>query len=138
MVARQGGDARVVDDAGRLPGARLRATLRAPRAGWVAGLDAALVGRAAAALGAGRERVEDRVDHGAGILVRAHVGRQVDEGEEVLELRSNDTARLERGLALAAKAIAIADTPPATVPLIIDTVRPNAAEPGGANRVNDQ
>ncbi|MDO8836417.1 MAG: thymidine phosphorylase, partial [Vicinamibacterales bacterium] len=52
MVARQGGDPGVVDEPARLPLAQGRELIRAPRAGYVTGLDAMAVGRAAAALGA--------------------------------------------------------------------------------------
>ena len=53
----------------RLPSAPRRDVVTAARAGFVAGLDAELIGRAAVALGAGRDRVEDAVDPAVGIDV---------------------------------------------------------------------
>ena len=69
MIAQQGGDPCVVDDYTRLPSAPLRHTVRADRAGYVTRLDAELVGRAAMVLGAGRERVDDRIDFGVGATI---------------------------------------------------------------------
>jgi pyrimidine-nucleoside phosphorylase len=127
MIERQGGDPRVVDEPARLPTARHRALVRAPRAGWVTTLDAWLVGRSAAALGAGRERVDDVIDRGAGILVQAGIGAHVAEGEAVLELRCNDEARLAPALALAREALGIGDAAPPAAPLVLGTVAAQAS-----------
>src|SRR6185369_1095927 len=67
IVAAQGGDPRVVDDYDRLPSVRHREPWVAPRAGFVARMDAELVGRAAVALGAGRDRADAAVDPAVGI-----------------------------------------------------------------------
>ena len=123
MIGRQGGDAAVVDDYGRLPGARARNAIAAPRSGFVAGLDAELIGRASMALGAGRERVEDHVDHGAGIRILQRPGASVHAGDTVLELLYNDDRSLAQARDLAAAAIAISDDPPALRPLILGVVR---------------
>ena len=62
IIAAQGGDPKVVDDYARLPAAAHREDWRAPRDGIVAWLDAELIGRAAVALGAGRDRADARPD----------------------------------------------------------------------------
>jgi pyrimidine-nucleoside phosphorylase len=123
MIERQGGDARVVDDSSRLPAARHRTSVCAERGGWLGTLDATLVGRAAAALGAGRERVDDAVDHGAGILVRARPGEQVRQGDEVLDLLYNDERRLERARTLARRSVQIVEEEPAVAPLVLESIR---------------
>ncbi|HYT91099.1 MAG TPA: thymidine phosphorylase, partial [Gemmataceae bacterium] len=76
IIARQGGEPRVVDDYKRLPGAAKRVLVRADRSGYVTELDAELVGRATMVLGAGRDRVEDAIDPGVGAIVLAHVGAE--------------------------------------------------------------
>jgi pyrimidine-nucleoside phosphorylase len=123
IIEHQGGDPRVVDDYARLPAAPGRHVIGAPRAGWVSGLDAELVGRASVRLGAGRDRVEDAVDPAVGILVRARPGDPVGEGDAVLELHYRDAARLEAAAALAAGAVSIADQPPAAKPAILGEVQ---------------
>ena len=60
LIEQQGGDARVVDDRTRLPRASSRATIVAERSGYVAALDAGLIGRAAAALAQGEKSLVSR------------------------------------------------------------------------------
>jgi len=123
MVEIQGGDPRIVDDHTRLPVAPERHRLAAERAGYIARLDAELVGRACVALGAGRDRVDDAVDPAVGILIGARPGESVRSGDTVLELHYRDPRRLEVALPLAAQAIAIAGEPPAPAPLVLGEVR---------------
>ena len=123
MVEIQGGDACVVDDDTRLPRAPERHLVKAGRGGYVARLDAELVGRACVALGAGRDRVDDAVDPAVGILIKAKPGDSVRSGDAVLELHYRDPRRLETALPLAAGAIVLADGPPAAVPLLLGEVR---------------
>jgi len=123
MIERQGGDPRVADAPARLPRAPHRAAVRAPRSGYLASLDAGLVGRSAAALGAGREAVGAPIDHAAGILIAARPGDRVDAGDTVLELLYTDSAKLERARHLAESAVRMEDEPPVVKPLVLDSVR---------------
>jgi pyrimidine-nucleoside phosphorylase len=123
LIAAQGGDAEVVDDYSRLPGARHRRTVAAPRGGYVACLHADRVGRASAALGAGRSRVEDRIDHGAGILIHRTPGEPVQAGDPVMELLYNDDRGVDDAVALASGALEVADAPPPVRPLLLESVR---------------
>jgi pyrimidine-nucleoside phosphorylase len=122
MIARQGGDPSVVDEPSRLALAPGREYARAPRAGYVTGLDAMLIGRAAAALGAGRATAEDRIDHGVGIRVLASLGALVRAGEPVLELIHRDGSGLHDASALAVQAIELGGAPPAPQPLVVGMV----------------
>jgi pyrimidine-nucleoside phosphorylase len=119
MITRQGGDPRVLDDYTRLPGAAARHVVTAPRDGYVSTIRADLVGRACKALGAGRQRLEDRIDHGAGVLSVKKPGEQVSAGETILELLYNDGRGLDEAIGLANAAIAVADTVPHLRPLVL-------------------
>ena len=125
IIARQSGDPKVVDDYQRLPGAAYREAVVAPRSGYVTGLDAEFVGRAAIALGAGRERAGQRIDHGAGVLIAARVGDKVSAGDPVLTLLSNNAGSFGAARALAEEAIAIGDAAPPARPLLIDICTAN-------------
>ena len=122
MIEAQGGDGAVVEDYSRLPSASRRQAVTAPRDGYIAALKADLVGRASMALGAGRERVEDRVDHGAGVNIAKKPGDAVRAGDTVLELLYNDARGLAQAVALAEQAIQIAPAPPALKPLVLGRV----------------
>jgi pyrimidine-nucleoside phosphorylase len=123
IIEIQGGDSWVVDDHLRLPRAPERHLLTAHRAGYVARVDAELVGRACVALGAGRDRVDDPIDPAVGIIVRAKPADAVRQGDVVLELHYRHARRLDVALALATQAVTIRDEPPAASPLVIGEVR---------------
>ena len=123
IVEAQGGDPRVVDDYQRMPHVADRHIVAAGRAGFVTAVDAALVGRASVALGAGRDRVDDAVDPAVGIMVAAKPGDAVRAGAPVLELHFRDRTRLEAAMRLASQAVTIGDEPPPPARLIVGEVR---------------
>jgi pyrimidine-nucleoside phosphorylase len=94
MIAAQGGDARVIDDPGRLPTAPVVVAVTAPRDSYVADLDAGIVGQTLLALGAGRAKKTDPVDHRVGAIFHRKVGDRVTEGEPLFTLHLADEARL--------------------------------------------
>lgn len=122
IVENQGGDPRIVEDESRMPHAPGRHTVRAEQRGFIARVDAELIGRASVALGAGRDRVEDAVDPAVGIVVRAKPGDEVGAGDAVLEIHYRDRSKLDAALALAARAVTTGENPPATAPLIVAEV----------------
>jgi pyrimidine-nucleoside phosphorylase len=125
IIANQGGDPRVVDDYSLLPGTPDCAFVDAPATGYVAGLEAESVGRAAIALGAGRNQIDDAIDHGVGITVLAPPGTAVKAGERLLEIHHRNGRGLATARALLHQALRIADAPPAERPLIVDRITAN-------------
>jgi thymidine phosphorylase len=124
IIEHQGGDPRVIDDYARLPSAPDVEVVAAPRSGFVTGLEAENVGRAAVALGAGRERLEDVIDHGVGITVIAAPGMEVRSGDAVLQIRHRGGRGLEVARTLLREAVQIGDVAPATQPIVVDRVNP--------------
>lgn len=111
VVEAQGGDPRVVDDVGRLPQARDVLTVTATASGHLHGWEAEAVGRASVALGAGRDRADDRIDPAVGVVLLAQPGDPVKAGDRLLELHWNDAGRRDRALQILAGACDIRDTP---------------------------
>jgi pyrimidine-nucleoside phosphorylase/thymidine phosphorylase len=122
MIAAHGGDAAVVDEPARLPQARHRRTIVAPRDGAVAALDAEQLGQAAVRLGAGRERAGAPIDHAAGIVLAARPGDTIRRGDPVLHLHYNDARGLDEAVRRAETALLIEDAAPAVPPLTIGWV----------------
>jgi pyrimidine-nucleoside phosphorylase len=118
IIEEQGGDPAVIDNYRRLPSAAGREEWRAPRGGFVAKLDAERIGRAAGALGAGRDRVDAGIDHAVGIEVVAPIAAQVGPGDPVLVLLYNDEDRLRDAKALLTDAVEIQSAPPTILPLV--------------------
>ncbi len=123
IIEGQGGNPRVVDDYSLLPTAPSRHRIMAERAGYVARLDAELIGRASVVLGAGRDRVGDAVDPAVGIIISAKPGTQVSAGDPILELHYREQAKLDAALILISRAITIGDEPPALRAIIVGEVR---------------
>ena len=63
MIEAQGGNPAVVDDPGALPQARHSEVWAAPRDGLVSEVVPRDIGRAINAMGGGRQRVSDHIDH---------------------------------------------------------------------------
>ena len=82
IVAAQGGDARAVYDASRLPLAPREAVLRAEEGG-VLRVAARKLGEACLLLGGGRQHAEDAIDHTVGIVLTRRDGDPVRAGEEI-------------------------------------------------------
>lgn len=122
IIEFQGGDPAIVDDYTRLPSAPDEQRVNAARAGYVTELRADHIGRAAGALGAGRARLDDVVDHGVGIEITAPVGAYVHQGDAVIVLHHRGGRGLHAALPLATAAITIADAAPDPQPLIVDTL----------------
>jgi pyrimidine-nucleoside phosphorylase/thymidine phosphorylase len=121
IVEAQEGDPRVVDDPSRLPTAPRRLDVTAPADGVVEAIDAEAVGLAAMALGAGRARVEDRVDPAAGLVVHKKVGERVARGEPLCTLHGGRAGEPpERVAPRAAAAWRLGPGPAAPPPLLIE------------------
>lgn len=90
-IRRQGGDLTFTEDPGHFCPAKYSAVFRAPQSGRITHMNAEEIGKAAAALGAGRIRKEDPIDFSAGILLEKKPGENVKEGEPVAVLYSSVT-----------------------------------------------
>jgi pyrimidine-nucleoside phosphorylase len=86
LVAAQGGDARAVDDLGRLPRAPRVERLRAARTAYVGAIAADRIGIASVRLGAGREKKGDPIDLRTGVVLHAKVGDRVERGQPYVDV----------------------------------------------------
>jgi thymidine phosphorylase len=123
MIERQGGNPRVVDDYSLLPSAPDRERVAAGRNGYVTTLAAEAIGRATHALGAGRSRAGEAIDHGVGIIVKAKPGDAVRTGDTLLDVHHRGGRNLAAALALCDQAIAIADAAPVPRQKVLGEVR---------------
>lgn len=122
FVAAQGGDASYVDDPGKFDVAPGRADVTAPVSGFVQRIDALSVGRAVLALGGGRERKGESIDHGVGVELLRKPGEAVQAGEAVLRIYHRDSRGLDVARALLESGLSIGANAPAPDPLILDRV----------------
>lgn len=113
-----GGDPRVTESDTFLPRASQRHVVAAPRAGWVARLDAEAVGMAIVVLGGGRLRKEDSIDPAVAVRLHRKIGDRVEAGEPLAEIQYNDAARFDDARRRVETAYTISDTP-AEAPALI-------------------
>jgi thymidine phosphorylase len=111
MVAAQNGDIRVLENPELLPKAANVSRLEASRSGFVAQVDARMVGMASNQLGAGRTRMEDAIDTAVGIYLHKKIGDRVRRDEILCEVHWNDAACLHGTMALLGKAFQIRPGP---------------------------
>jgi thymidine phosphorylase len=117
FVRAQGGAAETLDN---LPVSGEVREVAAPCGGYVSRIEALSVGRAALALGAGREKKGDEVDPGAGVEVLVKVGDSIEEGEPVARLYGGRNVR--RAEVLAREALELSDEPVEPAPVILDSL----------------
>ncbi len=119
MIRAQGGD----PDA-PLPQANEREVVHASASGTVQHIAARAVGDAAWRLGAGRARKEDPVSPSAGVRLLAKPGDTVCAGQPILEVLTDDAARIPDALAALRDAVVIEDAPFARRPLVHERIAP--------------
>lgn len=122
-VQAQGGDERVVDDPSLMPQAHLVKDLKSPQAGYIAALNAMEVGLATVALGAGRQKKGEPIDHAVGVVLHKKLGERVEEGEPLLTIHANDEHRLAEAREQLLGAYAWSDVPLKPAPLIRRIIR---------------
>ncbi len=118
MVSNQGGDPRAVYDTALLPKAGRTLEIPALRSGYVREISTNLIGYAAKALGAGREKKEDRIDPAAGLVMNKRLGDRGEEGESLVTLHTGEISRTEEATKLVYEAMRIGDVPPQPCKLI--------------------
>jgi thymidine phosphorylase len=122
MVAFQGGDARVVDDFGRLPRASASVDVEAPVGGTVQAIDCERIGLAALVLGGGRRRKEDAIDPAVGLRMQVRLGAKVTAGEPLATLLANDASKIPEAAALVRDAYVIGESPVSAGPRVLEVV----------------
>ena len=121
MTKAQGGDSTVLEALDTRPGATPARTVHAPKKaqGFVADLDALTVGRAALALGAGRQQMSDDIDPTAGVVLHRKPGEAVSPGDPLADLHAQDETRLDEAERRLGEAFSFAQEPPPAPDLLM-------------------
>jgi pyrimidine-nucleoside phosphorylase len=120
LVEAQGGDVSYVNDTSKFPPAEYVEVVESPQNGYVAQIQARTIGEAAVALGAGRARKSDPIDHAVGFLIHHKVGDQVQRGEPLFTIHADDKEKLEDARAAVLSAHAFSTEPVERLPLFYD------------------
>lgn len=122
LITAQGGDVAFVDHPERLAKAPLIETVPAPRSGYLAGVHARIVGETAVALGAGRAKKGEPIDHSVGIEVHHKVGDTVEAGSPLFTVHANRQTSLNEARAALFAAHTWSDHPVEPLPLFYEVI----------------
>jgi pyrimidine-nucleoside phosphorylase len=120
LVEAQGGDVSYADDTSKFPRAEYVEVVESPRDGYLAQIQARSVGEAAVALGAGRARKSDPIDHAVGFVIHHKVGNLVKKGEPLFTIYANDEAKLAEAREAVLSAHAFSEEPVERLPLFYE------------------
>lgn len=129
MVAGLGGPSDFIDrHASHLPAAAIVRDVHADREGIISAVDTRAIGIAIVAMGGGRTRPQDTIDHAVGLTDVAGIGDRVGPAARPLaQVHAADEASAERAIDAVRRAFTIGDEAPAERPLIAKRV--TAPEP---------
>jgi pyrimidine-nucleoside phosphorylase len=111
FVENQGGDPSFIDDTSLLPQAPVQRDLLATRHGYVASIDAEVLGRASVEIGAGRAVKGAKIDHAVGFVLRVKVGERVERGQSLAAIHARTQEAADLALSTIAAAFEMSDEP---------------------------
>lgn len=125
MIEAQGGDPGVVADTAKLPSAEHTVEVLSDRDGVVTGIDPLEIGLTAVAMGAGRTRADQAVDHAVGIELMCERGEAVSRDQPLAVLHVHDPDNCDTWAARVRGALTLAaDAPPSMGgDIVIEAIR---------------
>lgn len=96
IVKAQEGDAAIFFDSAKLSRAKHQSVFEASESGYISAIDVRQVGLAALELGAGRLKMNDQIDHRAGLIIHKKLGEPVGIGDAIAELFTDNANYSER------------------------------------------
>jgi thymidine phosphorylase len=86
-------------------------------------MDTRNLGLAIVALGGGRSRVEDVIDHSVGIEFQVSLGDKIEPGQTLAIIHAADSPRAEDAAKSIARHIHLGTEVPTKTPIIFETIR---------------
>jgi pyrimidine-nucleoside phosphorylase len=122
LVKLQGGDVKAIKNPIKYRKINSIEKITAGKDGFIYRLDALGFGKAAVALGCGRNKVSDKIDYSAGIILKKKSGDKVKKGDEICVLLGNDKKKLESARILINEAVEIGKKPIETKSKILEII----------------
>lgn len=122
LVVAQGGDEAAIENLEKYPLPRYTVEVRTMKEGYISDLDALELGFTAIMLGAGREKIDDPIDHKAGIVLKKKAGDRVEIGDTLAVLMTDRSEVLEPARKRILESYTIAPRQPQRRKLILSVV----------------
>jgi pyrimidine-nucleoside phosphorylase len=119
MIKAQGGLDAVIDDTSLLGKAKYSHEVKATKDGCITSVNTESYGLTALALGAGRNKVGDKIDYTAGIILNRKTGDKVKVGDVIATLYANDQSLFAKAEEIFTLATLISDKKPINRPLVL-------------------
>ncbi len=125
MIRELGGDESylTLDGMDRLCDVKKLIPVAAKESGYVVGMQAELIGKAAQMLGAGRATKEDVIDPAVGLIMHKRVGDKIEKGEDFCMLYVNDEKSLNDVIETMHEAVSIGAKPDHVPPMVYGVIR---------------
>jgi len=104
------------------PSAPVVLEVKSSEAGFVSRMDTRDLGLAVVALGGGRTRVEDTIDHSVGIIFQAAIGDKISTGQTLAIIHAANSSKAEAAAKAVLCHIHLTPTPPKSFPVILETI----------------
>ena len=122
LVEAQGGDSSVLLDLNKYPSSKYSEDISAVRDGYVESIDPYALGIACVNLGAGRIKIDDVLDHKAGVKLFKKLGDAVTRGDKLLSVYSGSKEKLDSQLNAINSAIVIGKEKPRLPKLLKEVI----------------
>ena len=123
MVHHLGGPSNILETyQSLLPIAQTHLDVPSPEEGFITRMDTRDLGLAVVALGGGRTRVEDQINHSVGIVFHAALGTAVTKNQPLATIHAADRSSAEAAAQALLRHIHIGDTAPLATPNILETM----------------
>ena len=123
FVEKQGGDSSYIDDPSKFKLSPIVKEVYSDSDGYIKKIDALLIGEAAKNLGAGREKKEDEIDLGAGIVLNKKIDDYVKKGDLLATLYTQRENEVQRAVCDIKNAYIIGDKNKMPYKIIIEEIR---------------
>lgn len=125
FVKAQGGDVSYIDDISKFPVAKYQVVVKSVKSGFISKIDTMSLGITSMRLGAGRENLDDIIDHTAGIVLHKKIGDKVAKGDPLLTLYS-EKPDIQNYVDAVLNDFYFVDTPVETIQTIEENIRLNS------------
>ncbi len=123
MIKAQHGDPACVDDISKLKTAPCKYEVRSVKAGYISRIDTEGYGIASLMLGAGRNKKEDSIDYGAGIVLSKKTGDYVNLGDVLAVMYASDERLFKGAEAKYLSSTEFSDVQPEKRPLVLEIIK---------------
>ena len=123
MVHHLGGPADFLEKSDSLlPRAPVQLDVPSPRNGFTSHMDTRDLGLTVVALGGGRTRVEDIIDHSVGIVFQTSLGARVEKNQPLATIHAADRTAAEAASQAVLRHIHISESAPVVPPPVLETI----------------